>query len=76
MRRGKLIQGFDETTGQLVEATFAEWQARIGAAIRAGGWRRFEKGETYIHGPDALLIAEVFANVPAPVGVEPLRKRP
>lgn len=75
MRRPKLIQGFDETTGQLVEATFAEWQDRIGAAIRAGGWRRFEAGETYIHGPDALLIAEVFANVPAPEGVEPLRKR-
>lgn len=75
MRRSKLIQGFDETTGKLVEATFEEWQARIGAAIRAGGWRRFEKGETYIHGPDALLIAEVFANVPAPTGVEAPRKK-
>lgn len=65
MRR-KLIPGYDYTTQKPIEASRTEWQQRIAAAIKAGGRRRFEKGETYIHGRDALLIAEIYANVRAP----------
>ena len=66
MSSKKKIPGFDEITRQPVERTRAEWQALIAKTIAAGGRRRFEKGETFIHGRDALLIAEIFANVPAP----------
>lgn len=66
MKGKRLIPGFDEIIQKPVEKTRAEWQALIAQTIAAGGRRRFEKGETFIHGRDALLIAEIYANVPAP----------
>ena len=73
MKPELLIPGFDEVTHQPVEKTRTEWQALMAQAIAAGGRRRVEKGETFIHGPDALLIAYIYANVPAP---KPTREAP
>jgi hypothetical protein len=61
-----LIDGFDYRTHQPVSLTREAWQAEITSAIRAGGRRRVENGETFLHGPNARLIAEIYARVPAP----------
>lgn len=65
----KLLEGYDYTTGQPVSLTRQEWQARIATAIADGGRRRVEDGETFIHGPNARIVAEAYANVPAPAEV-------
>jgi hypothetical protein len=63
-----LIRGFDYRTRQEVARPVAEWQEEIRRAVKDGGRRRVEDGETFIHGPDALIRAEIYANVPAPTG--------
>ena len=60
-----LIEGFDYTTHQRVELTRQQWQAQIATAVAAGGRRRVEGGETFIHGAGARIIAEAYANIPA-----------
>jgi hypothetical protein len=44
--------------------TKAEWQRLLAAAIKAGGWRRVERSETFIHGADGHLVHEVYAYIP------------
>lgn len=60
----RAILGFDYVLGKPVQRTRAEWQALMATAIKEGGRRRVESGETFIHGPDARIRAEVYANVP------------
>lgn len=64
----RTTKGFDYTTGQPTEHTRAQWQALMAAAIAAGGRRRVENGETFIHGKDARIVAEIYTNVPASGG--------
>ena len=62
----KLIPGFTYTpTRREAEWTREEWQKRIAAALADGGFRRVEHGETFIHGADGLIQAEIYANVSA-----------
>lgn len=41
-----------------VELSHAEWRTKF-----QGMRRRVENGETYYHGPDGKIVAEVYANV-------------
>lgn len=59
----RTIPGFDYRTGKPVERTRAEWRDELAAAVRNGGRRRHEAGETFIHGPDARIVAEIYGNV-------------
>lgn len=49
-----------------VARTKHEWQELLRAALKAGGQRRVENNETFIHGPGGLLRHEVYANIPEP----------
>lgn len=49
-----------------VARTKYEWQELMRQATKAGGRRRFEDGETYIHGADGKIRHEVYANIPEP----------
>lgn len=60
------IAGFDYVLQMPVERSRAEWRAFLAAALADGGKRRVADGETFIHGPDARIRAEVYANLPAP----------
>lgn len=59
----KTIDGYCYATHAPVSLTRQEWQARIIKATRAGGWRRVEDGETFIHLKGGKLTAEIYANV-------------
>jgi hypothetical protein len=60
-----LIDGFDYRTHQPVSLTRQAWQAQIATAIRTGGRLRVESGETFIHGPNARIVAEIYARIEA-----------
>lgn len=49
--------------------TRSEWQEIIAEEIKAGGSRRVEYGETFIHGKNGILRHEIYANVPAPAEI-------
>ena len=61
------IKGFDYERYATVELTRAEWQARIGETIKAGGYRRVMYGDTYVHACGGRITAEIYADVPAPL---------
>jgi len=65
-RCGSLIEGFDYTTHQPLSLTRADWQTRIATALDAGGRRRAEGGETFIHGSNGRITAEIYATVSVP----------
>ena len=61
------IKGFDYETDAIVQLTRAEWQHRIAEAIKAGGFRRLVYGDTYVHASGGRLMAEIYADVLAPL---------
>ena len=65
-RGGTLIEGFDYTAHEPISLTRADWQTRIANTVDAGGRRRAEGGETFIHGPNGRLTAEIYAIVSVP----------
>ena len=67
----KFINGFTYVPSRREAAwTRQEWQARMGKVLAAGGRRRVENGETFVHGPDGKLELEIYANVAAPAVAE------
>ena len=64
----RIIEGYDYKQHEAVARTAEEWQTLMAEAIKAGGRRRVEAGETYIHSPGGHIVAEIYANVPAPTG--------
>ena len=60
------IKGFDYDTYAIVELSRAEWQERVAAVIKAGGFRRVIFGDTYVHACGGQLKAEIYTIVPAP----------
>ena len=63
--RGAPIPGHCYETHADVSWTRAEWQDRMRRVIQAGGRRRVENGETFIHIHGGKLNSEIYANVPA-----------
>jgi hypothetical protein len=61
------IKGFDYERYATVELTRAEWQERIAATIKAGGYRRVMYGDTYVHACGGRITAEIYADVPVPL---------
>ena len=59
----KLIHGYDYVTHEEVKLPRAEWQERIAKAVKLGGFRRVEAGETFLHIKGGKLIAEIYANI-------------
>ena len=53
-----------------VAMTRTEWQALMVTHLSNGGRRRVEEGETMIHARDGLMVAEIYANIPAPRGAQ------
>ena len=43
-----------------------EWQQLLRDALKAGGTRRVENNETFIHNRFGFLLHEVYANIPEP----------
>ena len=64
-RNDRKIKGAIYSPYRQIEQTRAEWQRLMGAAIDAGGRRRAEGGETFIHMADGWLLAEIYEIVPA-----------
>lgn len=58
-----IIDGFDYTTGKAVQLTRAQWRDKIRAVIETGGRRRVDHGETFLHGKNARITAEIYANL-------------
>jgi hypothetical protein len=61
------IKGFDYETHAIVELTRAQWQERVAAAIKAGGFRRVVYGDTFVHACGGRLKAEIYADISAPL---------
>lgn len=56
------IKGFIYTrAGTPAEYTRAEWREQIARLTADGGWVRQEFGETFVHGKDGLIAAEIYA---------------
>lgn len=51
---------------QQLARTKYEWQQLMRDVLKAGGFRRVEGAETFIHGPDGRIRHEVYANIPEP----------
>jgi hypothetical protein len=68
MRNDRMIKGAlyaPLSTGfDLVEKTRADWQELMATESANGGWRRAEDGDTFIHGADGRIVAEVWEIVP------------
>jgi hypothetical protein len=60
------MKGHCYITHKDVDEIKAYWVQRLKEIIRNGGFRRVEGGETFLHGPDGRIKAEVYANIPAP----------
>jgi len=43
-----------------------EWRALVGAVVAAGGFRRFEAGETFLHAKGGKILVEIYGNIQAP----------
>ena len=65
----KVFKGFlYSEPAKAVACTRTEWQALMARYLSAGGRRRVEDGETFIHAKGGALVAEIYANIPAPTG--------
>jgi len=58
--KDKLIKGFDYLKQKPVELTKKEWQEFMKGAVAGGGFRRGENKETFIHGNNSRIIAEIY----------------
>jgi hypothetical protein len=66
MRNDRKIKGAIYNPYRQIEQTRADWQRLMSDAIAAGGRRRAEGGETFIHGAGGHLIGEIWEIVPEP----------
>lgn len=64
-RNDRKIEGALYEPYRQIKQTRAEWQRLISDVLAAGGKRRAEAGETFIHGKGGLLVAEIYEIVPA-----------
>lgn len=64
MRNDRKIKGAIYSPYRQIEQTRAEWQRLMSDAIAAGGKRRAEGGETFIHGNGGHLVGEIYEIVP------------
>jgi hypothetical protein len=63
-RNDRKIKGALYEPYRQIEQTRAEWQRLMSDVTAAGGNRRAEGGETFIHGHGGLLVAEIYEIVP------------
>jgi hypothetical protein len=63
-RNDRKIKGAIYSPYRQIEQTRAEWQRLMGEAVAAGGRRRAEGGETFIHAVGGLMVAEIWEIVP------------
>lgn len=61
-----MIEGWDYRTHTVVRKTRQEWQATIAELVKAGGRRRVEHGETFVHNPQGRIAVEIYARIPEP----------
>lgn len=65
MSGSRLIAGADYIDGfKPVTRSRREWQELMTAALKDGGHRRVEDGETFIHGRDWIMRHEIYENIP------------
>lgn len=63
----KKVKGFIYTrAGTPAEYTRPEWREQIARLTEGGGFTRQEFGETFVHGRDGLIAAEIYAQGVAP----------
>ena len=70
MGANRISMGYCYVTRAELSLPRAEWQERIEKAVKAGGFRRVEAGETFIHAKGGRMLAEIYANVPLLCAVE------
>src|ERR1700678_118260 len=63
-RNDRKIKGAIYAPYRQIEQTRAEWQRLLTDTIAEGGHRRAEGGETFIHAPGGILVAEIYEIVP------------
>lgn len=69
MSRNKLIPGADYVPRYTKAArTRLQWQELIASILAAGGRRRVENGETFVHDAQGLVVHEIYTNIPMPNG--------
>lgn len=61
-----VLLGFDYVLGRSVERPRKEWRDMIGNAQLAGGFVRYESGETFIHKKGGTIMAEIYSHVYPP----------
>ena len=59
------MKGFDYTTGKELELCIRDWRLKLTNLIEKGGYRRFEKGETFAHSSNGGVVFEVYGNITA-----------
>lgn len=59
----RLIEGFDYIADKPVKLPLNEVRRIIRNAVEAGGFRRVEHGETFLHDKTSKVIFEFYSNV-------------
>lgn len=62
----KHVAGFDYCAKIGGTRTMADWQEHMRKALEAGGYRRVENGETFVHDAKGKLLFEIYSNVRLP----------
>jgi len=57
------MKGYDYLTQEDLNLPVREWRERMRPILGAGGFRRVESGETFIHEKNALIRYEIYGNV-------------
>lgn len=63
MRGNKKIDGFDYLAGTSVRLTTTQVKQIIRVIVEAGGFRRVENGETFLHDKSGKIVYEFYSNV-------------
>ena len=61
--KDKKIDGFDYLHGVEVHLSKKEWKQHIKNAIDEGGSKKHKEGETFIHGKNHLITAEIYESL-------------
>ncbi len=59
------MKGFNYTAQAEFDLPVAELREEIITITKAGGFRRVEDGETFLHGKDGKIIWEAYGNMAA-----------
>ena len=57
--------GLNRQAGK-VKLARKEWSKLVGIIVGAGGKRRHEAGETFLHAKGGAILVEIYGNVQAP----------